>query len=227
MTLRFAGLALGLMATGLLPVVASAQEVAGDWIGKVKVPAGAELTITAHFAPASGGGWVGYAGSPDQVTTPLPMSDIRAAGDTLSFAAPSVNAAYKGKWDPAAKAWVGTLTQGAFEMPLTFTQGVPPPRPVVAGLDGRWTGVLETPQGDLHLILEVRTDAKGTLAQLQSPDQNPAKLVANLSRDGEAVTVELKGLGMFSAKLAPDGATLDGSWKQGGGSLPLQMKKTG
>jgi hypothetical protein len=227
MTIRFAGLALGLVAAGLLPTVASAQDVAGDWIGKVKLPTGAELTITAHFAPGAGGAWEGYAGSPDQTTANLPMTDIKAGGEALSFAAPTANATYAGKWDPAAKAWVGTLTQGAFDMPLTLVHGAPPPRPVVAGLDGHWTGVLETPQGDLRLVLDVKTDAKGTLALFQSPDQSPMKAVAALSREADTVVVELKGIGLFSGKLAPDGATLDGSWKQGGGSLPLQLKKTG
>ncbi|HET6971445.1 MAG TPA: hypothetical protein VFH92_09995 [Phenylobacterium sp.] len=226
MSLRIPGLALGL-AAALLPVMAFAQEVAGDWIGKVTVPTGDQLTVTFHFEAAADGAWQGYAGSPDQATTTLPVSEIKAAGDTLSFATPAVGATYAGKWDPAAKAWVGTLTQRATPMPLTLTHGLPPPRPVVAGLDGHWAGVLETPQGDLHLLLDVTTDAKGTLALFQSPDQTSARMVATLTHQGDAVTVELKGVGLFSAKLSPDGSTLDGSWKQGGGSLPLQLKKAG
>ncbi len=227
MRIRFATLGAALVAAGLAPAAASAQDVAGDWIGKVTLPTGDQLTITAHFAPAAGGGWDGYAGSPDQVTTPLPMTAIKSAGDALSFAAPSVNATYAGKWDPAAKGWAGTLTQGAFDMPLTLVHGVPPPRPVVAGLDGTWAGVLSTPQGDLHVLLEVKTDARGTLGLFQSPDQSPAKMVAALTHQGQAVTFELKGVGGFDGVLSPDGATLDGHWRQGGGSLPLQMKKAG
>lgn len=227
MTLRFATLALALAAAGMVPAAAAAQEVAGDWIGKVTLPTGDQLTITAHFAPGAGGAWDGYAGSPDQTTAALPMTAIKAGGDTLSFATQTVNATYAGKWDPSAKAWVGTLTQGAFDMPLTLVQGVPAPRPVVAGLDGHWAGLLATPQGDLHLVLDVTTDAKGTQALFQSPDQSPLKMVAMVSRTGEAVKVQLKGVGEFDARLSPDGAALDGSWKQGGGSLPLQMKKGG
>lgn len=227
MTVRFEGVVLALAMAGLWPAAAAAQEVAGDWIGKVTLPTGDQLTITAHFTPGAGGGWEGYAGSPDQTTARLPMTGVKADGDALSFATPAVNATYAGKWDPAAKGWVGTLTQGAFDMPLTLVHGVPPPRPVVAGLDGKWAGLLSTPQGDLHLLLEVMTDAQGTQALFQSPDQSPMKMVAMVTRVGEAVKVELKGIGEFDAKLSPDNAVLDGSWKQGGGSLPLQLKKGG
>lgn len=206
---------------------AAAQDAAGDWLGKVTIPTGETLTITAHLAQGADGAWQGTAGSPDQTLAPLPMTDIKVGGEQLSFAAPSVNAAYKGRWDPAAHAWVGTLTQGAFDMPLTLARGVPGPRPVVAGLDGHWTGLLVTPGGDLHLVLDVKTDAAGTLGLFQSPDQAPVKMVAGLSRKGDAVSVELKGVGGFDATLSADGATLDGHWKQGGGSLPLKMTRGG
>jgi hypothetical protein len=52
-------------------------------------------------------------------------------------------------------------------------------------------------------------------------------MVAALTHDGDAVTVHLKGIGGFDGKLSPDGKTLDGQWRQGGGSLPLTMKKDG
>ena len=71
----------------------------------------------------------------------------------------------------------------------------------------------------------MKTGADGTLALFESPDQSPMKLVAFLTHEGDAVKVELKGVGGFEGKLSPDGKTLDGQWKQMGGSLPLTMKK--
>ena len=215
---------LAALLAGGASTAAMAQEATGDWIGKVTTP-GAELTITMHMQTGANGVLEGYAGSPDQTPARLPMSDIVMKDGALSFAVPMVGATYTGRWDAAAKTWVGTLRQNGFDMPLALTHGQPTPRPVVAGLDGVWTGLLATPQGDLRLVLKVKTDAAGTLALFSSPDQNPAEVVAVLAHDGDAVSVQLKGIGGFDGKLSADGKTLDGDWRQGGGSLQLTMKR--
>jgi hypothetical protein len=209
-----------------LPAAAFAEDAVGDWVGKVS-PQGVDLTIATHIKKDADGKLSGVAESPDQTTTSLPMADIVATPDTLSFAVPMVRATYAGKWDPAAKAWVGTMTQSGFDMPLSLARGLPPKRPVVAGLDGEWAGVLAAPQGDLRLMLSVKTDATGTLALFASPDQTPQKMVAFLTHEGDVVKAELRGVGGFEGKLSPDGKTLEGQWKQMGGSLPLTMKKGG
>ena len=202
------------------------EDAAGHWVGKVKTPA-AELTIVAHIKPGAGGALEGYAESPDQTLAPIPMADIKATPDALSFTTPSVGGTFAGKWDPAAKGWVGTFTQRDYPMPLTLVRGVPPPRPVVAGLDGDWSGVIQAPQGDLRIKVHVKTDADGTLALFESPDQSPMQLVAVITHVGDVATITLRGIGGFEGKLAADGKVIDGMWKQGGGSLPLVLKKAG
>ena len=167
-TLMLAGLMAAATATAAL-----AQDATGDWIGTVKTP-GADLTITMHVKAGANGALEGYAGSPDQTPTPLPMADIVVKDATLTFAVPMVQGTYAGKWDASAKAWVGTLSQAGFDMPLTLAHGTMGPRPTVAGLDGEWTGVLAAPQGDLRLVLKVRTDANGTLAMFSSPGPGPS-----------------------------------------------------
>lgn len=215
---------LAVLLAGATGTAALAQDATGDWIGTVKTP-GAELTITMHVEAGPNGALTGYTGSPDQTPAPLPMSDIVVKDGALTFAVPVVQGTYAGKWDPAAKAWVGALTQAGFEMPLTLTHGKVDPRPTVAGLDGEWAGVLAAPQGDLRLVLKVKTGPDGTLAMFASPDQGPQEMAAALTRDGDGVGFQLKGIGGFDGKLLPDGKTLDGQWRQGGGSLPLTMKK--
>lgn len=209
-----------------LPAAAWAEDAVGDWVGKVTVPPGVELTVATHIAKGAGG-LQGYAESPDQTVTPLPMAEISAAPETLSFTVPSVGGAFKGRWDPQAAGWVGVLSQNGLDLPLTLVRGVPPPRPVVGGLDGEWSGVLAAPQADLRLRLGVKTDANGTLALFQSPDQSPQQMVARVSRTGDEVRVELPGIGGLDARLSPDGQTLSGTWRQNGGSLPLTLKRGG
>jgi hypothetical protein len=215
-----------LVAAALVASPVLAEDAVGDWVGKVKAPGDVELTLAAHIQKAAGG-LEGYAESPDQVVDRIPLADIAATPDSLIFTVPSVSGRFTGKWDPAAKAWVGTFTQGAFDMPLSLARGLPPPRPTVAGLDGEWAGVLNAPIGDLHLILSVKTDANGTLALFQSPDQSPRKAVAQVAHTGDDVTIQLKGIGGFDGKLSADGKTLEGHWRQGGGSLPLVLTKGG
>jgi hypothetical protein len=204
-----------------------AEDAVGDWIGKVTTPGGVELSLAAHFRKATDGKLEGYAESPDQSPMTLAMAELLATSETLDFSLPLVRAKFAGQWDPAAKAWVGALTQGEATMPLTLTRGAPPARPVVAGLDGAWNGTVNTPQGELRLELAVKTDAGGTLATFKSPDQSSLPLIAHLTRTGEDVGFELRGIADFAGKLSPDGATLTGEWRQAGAVLPVTFKKAG
>ncbi|MBI1196821.1 MAG: hypothetical protein GC203_03065 [Phenylobacterium sp.] len=221
------GWIIGAAAAAALAGPVRAEDIVGDWIGKVTAPGDVELTIAVHVARDGKGGYGGYAESPDQVVMKIPMTGISGTDDAFAFEAPAARAAFSGKWDAGAAAWVGTFTQNGVELPLTLARGVVPPRPVVAGLDGDWAGVLAAPQGDLHLLLRVKTDAKGTLALFESPDQSPMQMVAALTHVGDEVTVTLKGVGGFSGRLSADGQTLEGQWRQAGGSLPLTLKKGG
>jgi len=208
---------------------ALAEDAVGHWFGKVSTPVGVELTIAAHINRTPAGGLEGYAESPDQTPAPLPLADVKATPDTLTFAAPSAKAVFTGKWDAGAGAggWVGVLRQNDFDMPLTLVRGAPPPHPVVAGLDGDWSGVIQAPQGDLRIKLHVKTGPDGTQALFESPDQSPMQLVAFLTRQDSDVSVTLRGIGGFFGKLSADGKALDGELRQGGGALPLVLKKGG
>ena len=217
---------LGLLGgVALLASPAVAEDATGHWFGKLKAPGDIELTIVAHIRPGPDGALQGYAESPDQAPVQIPMAEIKATPDTLAFATPSVGATFQGKWDASAQGWVGALIQNGQTLPLTLVRGAPPPRAVVQGLDGDWSGVLETGQGDLRLKLHVKTDADGTTALFQSPDQSPMQIVAVVTHVGDAVTFELKGIGGFAGKLSADGGLAEGSWRQGGFSLPLTLKR--
>lgn len=213
--------------TSALGGTALAEDAAGHWIGTVKTPIGVELTIVAHFKPATVGGLEGYAESPDQVLTLLPLSDVKATSDSLGFTINQVKAAFAGTWDPQVRGWVGVMDQNGVQMPLTLKRGVAPPRPVVAGLDGDWAGMIASPQGDLRILVHVKTDQDGTLALLESPDQTPTQMVAFLTHQNDNVTVTLRGIGGFFGKLSANGKALEGEWRQGGAATPLTLKKKG
>ncbi len=219
-------LTIALVAAFTLAGPALAEPAEGHWFGMVRA-ASVELTLVAHIKAGARGGLEGYAESPDQTLTPIPMTDIKATPETLAFTTPSVGGSFAGTWDPTIKGWVGAFTQLDRAMPLTLVRGSPPPRPVVAGLDGDWSGAIEGPGGTLRIRVHVKTGADGTLALLESPDQTPMPLVAFLTRTGEAVSIDLKGVGGFAGKLSPDGRVLEGEWRQGIGALPLTLNRGG
>jgi hypothetical protein len=227
MTMNLRTSALAVVMATVFGGSALAEEAAGHWIGTVKTPIGVDLTIVAHLKPAAGGGLEGYAESPDQVLTPLPLSDVKATPESLGFTIGQVKATFAGKWDAGARGWVGVMDQNGVQMALTLRRGVPPPRPVVAGLDGDWSGMIASPQGDLRILVHVKTDRDGTLALLESPDQTPTQMVAFLTRQTDTVTVTLRGIGGFFGKVSADGKALEGEWRQGGAAIPLTLKKKG
>jgi uncharacterized protein len=216
---------MAVLMTAALSGSALAEDAAGHWVGVVKTPIGVELTIVAHLKPAAAGGLEGYAESPDQVLTPLPLSDVKATSDSLGFTIGQVKATFAGVWDPQVKGWVGVMDQNGVQMPLTLKRGVPPPRPVVAGLDGDWAGTVASPQGDLRILVHVKTDKDGTLALLESPDQTSTQMVAFLTHQNDAVSVTLRGIGGFFGKLTADGKAMEGEWRQGGAATPMTLKK--
>jgi pimeloyl-ACP methyl ester carboxylesterase len=219
-------LAVSLLAMGyVLTGAAKAQESAGDWHGVLATPQG-ELRLGLTIKPKAGGGYEGVVSSPDQGPGERPLDSVTVAEGTLKFAMARVGATYVGRWDPAAKAWVGSFTQG-MAIPLTLTAGKPAPLPVIAGLDGDWEGALTTPAGaKLRLVLHVgTTPAAGTVASLDSPDQLAYGIPVRLKRDGQSVTLPL-GAGVYQAALAADGQSMSGpfSGPQNSGSLTLTRR---
>ena len=107
-----------LLAVGV-STAALAQDATGDWIGKMKTP-GPELTITVHVQAGANGALEGVAGSPDETGIPFPMEAVSVKDGTLTFSVPMAGATYSGKWDAAIGGWVGALSKGGVDMPLTL-----------------------------------------------------------------------------------------------------------
>jgi hypothetical protein len=91
--------------------------------------------------------------------------------------------------------------------------------------DGDWAGTLQAGPQKLRLALHVKTAAGATTAVLDSLDQDTTlDATAVKTEGGELSILFLQAGGELTAKLAPDGQSLVGTWKQGG-SLPLTLTK--
>jgi pimeloyl-ACP methyl ester carboxylesterase len=190
-----------------------AQEATGDWHGVLATPQG-EMRLGLTIKPKPGGGYEGSLSSPDQGAGDRPLDSVTVEDGTLKFAMARAAASYSGRWDAAAKAWVGSFTQG-MSIPLTFAAGKPPPLPVVAGLDGDWAASITLPTGSTQrLVLHVRTGAGGTVAVADLPDQLSYGLpIRPIARQGQKVTLEMKATkGVFEGVLSADGKTIEGTW---------------
>jgi pimeloyl-ACP methyl ester carboxylesterase len=218
--LTIAGLAIG----GFLASAARAQEATGDWHGAIATAVG-ELRVVVKLRSGAGG-LEGVVLAPDQSDDPIPLADVKLAGDRLSLAAPSVHGSYAGRWDAARQAWVGEWTQGAV-MPLVLERGDLAKGPVVTGLDGRWEGLLGTAERGLHIVFRVRQGAYGAVALLDSPDQLVMGMpLKGLARDGAAVRFEQALIrGSYAGTLSADGQTLTGAWTQNGITQPLNFTR--
>ena len=130
--------ALAVAAAAAAPGLAQAQEAAGAWHG-VLIAGSAVLRVVVKVSAGADGKLTGEFFSIDQSPKGFPLSDVKAAGGTLSFTLPQIAGSYEGKWDAARSAWVGTWTQGPVSPPLTLARGefpaeapkaaaAPPPR---------------------------------------------------------------------------------------------------
>lgn len=115
MTRMFAGLlAAVLLASG----VASAQEAAGKWTGSIKTPAG-ELPIVVTIQKGDGGALTGGLESPSQAPDLIiPLENIKADDELMSFEAPSIQGDFTGVWQEDSKSWSGAWTQSGRSLPL-------------------------------------------------------------------------------------------------------------
>jgi uncharacterized protein len=102
---------------------------------------------------------------------------------------------------------------------------IPAHAQAVPGLDGRWEGPLELPNGiKLTAVFRVVTKDGQTTTVFDSPEQGAKDVAASVKREGETVTFNVPMGGVtYTAKLSADGKTLTGDISQGGGSIPMTM----
>ena len=223
---QIAGLIAGL-SMALAAHAASAQTAAGDWLGGLAVTPAVTLRVAIHIHKDAAGLQTGSFDSLDQGIYDVPLADVSTTGGTLAFSVPKLHATFTGKWDAAGHGWSGEWAQGGRSFALTLSPGETPAAPIVAGLDGDWDGALTVSAGiKLRLALHIETGAHGTLARLNSIDQQSVMAISSLSRNGEKVRIESKLIGaVYEADLDSKGQTLTGTWTQGGMPLPLVLTR--
>ena len=208
-------------------VLPTVNGVDGRWEGKLTLGQAA-LTIVFRFH-TDAGGTQAVLDSPDQGASDIPVTALARNGDQLTVTIGSIGAAYTGKLGADARTLSGSWSQLGQSSALDLAQkaAVLAPRPVIQGLDGVWSGEIDSGAGALAIVVTVITDKTGTSATLQAPQQSPAAVpVTALTRDGKKVKFSLPAFGAsWEGDLSADGASMPGVWLQSGASAPLDLKR--
>jgi hypothetical protein len=97
-----------------------------------------------------------------------------------------------------------------------------------AGLAGDWLGALDMGVIKLRLAFHFTTKPDGTAeGTLDSIDQGARGIpLSKVAVSGKGVRLECQAIAAsFEGKLSETGSTVEGTWQQGGGQLPLTIKR--
>ena len=205
----------------------------GAWNGKLKGPAGNEVTLVTRFKSGAKGELVATLAQIEGGGQEIPLSDVTFADGKLSFRVPRVNAAFNGTVTSGAIAGIlkipgaGQPTEGS---PLTLKRGdvALPTYPLkltpeaFAKLSGKWQGKL----GQLTIIMRFDTNRDGQYEGfMDSPDQGAKGIpVTEVSFAGGTLKAQVGRLGQFEGVLK--GKSFEGTWTQGGKSTPLTLTQS-
>lgn len=96
------------------------------------------------------------------------------------------------------------------------------------GIEGTWVGTLQAGDAALHLVLHISKQSSGSLrATLDSLDQGVYGIEASSFKQSQnAVSFEVASVNAsYEGKLSTDHHTIEGTWSQGGASLPLVFQR--
>jgi uncharacterized protein len=215
------------VAGGLL-VVASclvkAQDITGDWKGTLDAGS-AQLRLVLHITKGPDGNLKATLDSVDQGANGIPVSSVVLKDSKLSLGVEAVHGTYEGSVAADGKSISGTWTQGA-ALPLEFKRAVKD-EAKPSDIDGAWIGVLDIGSIKLRVIFHIANTSDGLTATLDSPDQGMKGMpTSSVKRDGASLKIEVQKIGgVFEGKIATDLSSIDGTWSQGGGTLPLTLKR--
>lgn len=104
--------------------------------------------------------------------------------------------------------------------------GAQTPDPLV----GTWTGALDAaPNVKLRVAFNMTVDAAGQrTVTMDSPDQGVKGIpVASAELKDGTVTIVVPAIaGTYTGRMSADGKSIEGTWSQGGASLPLRLERS-
>jgi pimeloyl-ACP methyl ester carboxylesterase len=97
-----------------------------------------------------------------------------------------------------------------------------------AQMAGIWQGALELPAGGrLRLVVKIREEGGALTGTMDSIDQGARDLpIDSMQLENRRLTFTMRAIGgRYEGELAASGDELVGTWSQGGGNLPLTLRR--
>jgi pimeloyl-ACP methyl ester carboxylesterase len=208
---------------------AKPSDIDGAWSGTLDTGM-SKLRLVFHIVNTEDG-LIATVDSLDQNAKGIPTSSVKRDGASLMIEAKGIGGAFTGKISADLSTIDGTWTQNGSEFPLVLKrskeQAEVDHKPVKpSDIDGAWLGTIDTGTIKLRIVFHVRNTDEGLEATLDSPDQGAMGMSTSaVKRNGPSLKIEVNSIGgVFEGTIAPDLASIDGKWMQGGGTMPLLLK---
>jgi len=226
-------------------------QAVGDWQGVATIE-GADYHIIVHITAAKDGSLAATLDSPELSATGITTSGVTFKDGKFTMNVEAYHGVYTGTLSGDGTKITGAF-EGDHEIPIEFARmaagatpaaattggatraGVPATTGTTAAstpatpsdIDGTWAGTLDVNGQTLHILIKVTNTSGGLTAQVQSPDQSPMWLSAStVTRENGTLTASFTVMqAQFSGRIAADLGTIDGTISQGGGSMPLVLKR--
>jgi dienelactone hydrolase len=218
--------------------------ITGDWQGTLDA-AGTKLNLVLHITKAPNNSLKATIDSLDQPgANGIPVSSVLLKDSKLSLGIEIGRSDYEAQVSADGNTITGTWTQQGQDFPLEFKRITAPAKSETksetkaetkpeakpakpSDIDGAWMGTLDTGSIKLRVVFHILNTADGLTATMDSLDQGMNGLPTDsVARDGASLKIEAKKIGgAFDGTISADLASIDGKWSQGGGSLPLLLKR--
>ena len=207
------------------PLGRAQQPIAGDWLGTLNA-GGAQLHLALHITAAQDGNLKATWDSIDQGANGLPINAISLKDSKLAFSVDAAHISYEGTVNKDATKIDGTWTQGQ-PLKLDFKRAPAKAAAAPSDIDGSWLGTLDAGAFKLRIVFKIVNTQDGLTAQLQTPDQGPAwRSATSVTRSGNSLAIAVNAIqATFEGKIAADLNSIEGTFTQGGLSLPLALKR--
>ncbi len=224
-----------LLAFSMLSPAQTKPTAVGHWEGSISVPS-TELRILVDLDRDASGNWIGDIDIPDQMAKDLPLKNISVSEDSVTFQliAGMGDPTFKGKLSADGSTLSGEFIQAGSSVPCSLKRAGDPHVKVPVKiallpeqLTGKWEGILDTPNGSLHLVFNLANKDGAGVGTIDSPDQGANGIPISEISVTEGVLrigVQVVG-GEYKGKLGDDSKTLKGDWSQAGSTFPLALKK--
>lgn len=243
-------LLLGLCLAFVSPVFGQST-LAGDWQGTLEA-GGNSLRIAWHVTVGADGSLSSTVDNLDESIFGIKVKSTQVKGSDVTFTVDDMVDA-NGQQINVAGSFTGKLNADQTEVTGTWTQTAPNedgPDPVqlkhqaghaasaatgpaaampaaAPNVAGDWEGALDTPSGQLRLVLHLTAGADGALkATLDSVDQGAMGIPVSSAtlKDGKLNLTVDAVQGTYEGTVNADGSGIDGTWSQGM-ALKLNFKR--